>query len=85
MLMGGMRNWELGIGKWFNRVCNPVNHANPRNPGFYHLPLLIGGQAGGYGNPTMVSLELKDGDKLTVVFSIGTVFRGLDGFFRLGY
>ena len=66
--MGGMRNWELGIGKWFNRVCNPVNHANPRNPGFYHLPLLIGGQAGGYGNPTMVSLELKDGDKLTVFF-----------------
>jgi len=51
--------------------------------GFYHLPLLIGGQAGGYGNPTMVSMELKDGDKLTVFFFTRNGFQRTGRFFRL--
>ncbi|MGZ8536970.1 MAG: hypothetical protein ACXWV9_01850 [Flavisolibacter sp.] len=47
---------------------------------FITFLLLIDGQAGGYGNPTMVSWELKDGDKLTVFFFNRNGFRGLAAF-----
>ena len=46
------------------------------------FPLLIGEQAGGCGNPTMVSLELKDGDKLTVFFFNRNGFQRTGRFFQ---